>query len=313
MTTPLDVISGALRSIGALESGETPDPQTANDHFNTLNDLLASWSNSKMMVHYATEIVFPLVPGQYQYTIGPGGQVGATFTGSISGFVLTVTSIATGAIAIGQTITGAGIAAGTVISSFLSGAGQNASGALGTYTLNTSNTFVSGAIAATNPRPLAIRSGFVRVSQIDYPVDVLSVGDYEQIGLKVLNSSWPRAVYYQPSLPLGNLTFWPVPSQGEIHLYADTILGGFNTLADVIQLPQGYNLAMRYGLAELLIPEYGSASQSQVQMVTDLAAQGRALIKRSNMRPQQTVRLDSMLRGSNHVSDASFILSGGFS
>ena len=70
---------------------------------------------------------------------------------------------------------------------------------------------------------------------------------------------------------------------------------------------------MRYGLAELLIPEYGSASQSQVQMVTDLAAQGRALIKRSNMRPQQTVRLDSMLRGSNHVSDASFILSGGFS
>ena len=29
MTTPLDLVSGALRAIGALESGETPEPEAA--------------------------------------------------------------------------------------------------------------------------------------------------------------------------------------------------------------------------------------------------------------------------------------------
>ena len=93
MTQPLDIVSGALRSIGALESGETPEPEAANDAFNLLNDMLAQWSNEHMMIHYQTEVIFPLVGNTYQYTIGPGGTVGAVLTGSVSGFTLTVTSI----------------------------------------------------------------------------------------------------------------------------------------------------------------------------------------------------------------------------
>ena len=84
MTTPYDIISRALKDIGALEAGEAPTADAAQDAFDMLNDLVDQWSNEEMMVYYKNEIVFPIVSGQTQYTIGPGGQIGAIITGSIS-------------------------------------------------------------------------------------------------------------------------------------------------------------------------------------------------------------------------------------
>ena len=311
MTQPIDIVSGALRAIGALESGETPEPEAANDAFVLLNDLLAQWSNDRMMVHYQTEVIFPLTSDIYQYTIGPGGTIGAVFTGSVSGYVLTVTGITSGAIAIGQTISGTGITAGTTITAFNTGAGENGATALGTYQLSTSQTAASTTINAYYQRPLRINSAFVRVSTVDYPVQILSSENYKDIGLKSMDGPWPRAIYYQPSEILGNITFWPSPSSGEMHMYCDTILGSFNTLQDIIKLPQGYNNAMRYGLAELLMPEYGKNSQAQAQMVMQFAARGRAYIKRSNMQPMQTSKFDPVLM-SGRQNDAGWIMTGGF-
>ena len=93
MALPIDIISRALRDIGALEAGESPTPEAAQDAFDTLNDMIDQWSNEDMMVFYKNEIVFPIVPGQTQYTIGPGGQSNAVVTGSISGTTLTITAI----------------------------------------------------------------------------------------------------------------------------------------------------------------------------------------------------------------------------
>lgn len=310
MTRPLDIISASLRSIGALESGEVPDSPTANDALSTLNDMLAAWSNARMMIPYQTDIIHTLTSSVYQYTIGPGGTVGAQFTGSISGFTLTITAIINGGVTLGQTISGAGIAAGTTITGFGTGAGESAD-AIGTYTVNISQTVSSTTISGYYQRPLRINSAFVRVSNLDYQMAVVDAQDYAQIGLKSLNGPWPRIMWYQASEPLGNITYWPVPSSGVVHLYADTILGSFTTLFDNVQLPQGYNLAIRYGLAELLVPEYGNTSSTQAESVIRLAAEGRALIKRTNMQPQQTVGLDPMLI-TGPTQDAGFILSGGF-
>ena len=70
---------------------------------------------------------------------------GATVTGSISGTVLTVTAVTTGVLHIGQTVTGAGIAANTMITAFGTG-----SGATGTYTISSSQTVSSTTIYALN-------------------------------------------------------------------------------------------------------------------------------------------------------------------
>jgi hypothetical protein len=325
MPVPIDVISRALKDIGALEAGETPTPEAAQDAFDMLNDLLDQFSNEDMMVYNTTEIIFPVIAGQTQYTIGPVAStanfIGAAFTGSISGDVLTVTAITSGAVAQGQTLSGTGITTGTKIVDFLTGAGGNIN-EVGTYKLNISQTVSSTAITAYYEKPLQINSAFVRINTssngmpivnggLDYPVSVLALQDYEMIGLKTLNGPWPKALYFNPGADTGNLFVWPNPSQGEMHLFANTIFSRYNTLYDPIVLPQGYSMALRWCLAERLMPMYGKASQVQIAMINGYAAQAKATIKRNNMSPLQVARYpNSLLVG--RAKDAGFILSGGF-
>jgi hypothetical protein len=306
VTTPYDIVKRSLRTIGALASGEEPDSMTANDCFDMLNDLMESSSNERHLLHYTSEIVFPIVPNTYQYTIGPGGTTGAIFTGSQDGYIVTVSSLTSGAITLGQTLS----TGGTIIG-FETGSGGQGTNAQGTYISNLYQTTASTTINAYYARPLRINSGFTRVANIDYPMQVLSVEDYKLIGLKNLNGPWPRAVYYQPSELYGNLTFWPNPSSGEVHLYTDTVLQRFNTLQDTIQMPQGYTMWMRWQLAELLMPEFGKANQLMVSMIEAQAKKWRGIIKKMNMQPQQVAKFDPVIM-SGRPNDAGWILSGGF-
>lgn len=321
MTQPIDIISRALKDIGALEAGETPAPADAQDAFDMLNDMIDQWSNEQMMVFYKTEIIFTLTPGQTQYTIGPGGQINGTITGSISGTTLTVTDVSDGAIALGMTLTGSGVANGTKITAFNSGAGGNVN-SNGTYTVNISQTVASTTINAYYERPLSINSAFVRVNTnsngqpilnggLDYPITILNLENYELIGLKTLNGPWPRALYYQPGETLGTVTVWPNPSQGEMHIFADTLFQRFTSINDEIIIPQGYIMALRWCLAERLMPMYGKASQTQIQMINGFAGHAKATIKRTNMKPMQVARFeDTLIVGKR--ADAGWILTGGF-
>src|SRR5882672_1223687 len=229
MTQPLDIIKRSLRRIGALSTGETPGTSETNDAFEVLNEMLDQWSNDHLLVFVQQEVIQELTGGQFIYTIGQGGSVGASVTGSISGTVLTVTALSSGAISAGQIISGTGITSGTAITSLGSATGGALPGAIGTYNLNLPNTFGSGAITSYAPRPLRINSAIVRVvnsitGTLDYPVAVLAYEEYQLIGIKTLPGPWPRALYYQPTEPLGILNYWPNPSQGEMHLYCDTVI-----------------------------------------------------------------------------------------
>jgi len=321
MAKALDIISRALKDIGALEAGESPSADAVQDAFDMLNDMVGQWSNEDMMVFYKNEIIFPITAGQTQYTIGPGGQIGCSFVGSITGNILTITSINSGGISIGQTITGLGVATGTKIVQFVTGAGGNVNEA-GTYLVNIPQSLSSLTFTGYYQRPLTINSAFVRINTnsngipinnggLDYPVSILNVEDYEMIGLKTLNGPWPKALYYQPTETLGNIFVWPNPSQGEMHIFADNIFSEFTTIYDDINLPQGYTMALRWCLAERLMPMYGKASATQITMINGFAAQAKATVKRTNMRPVQSARFaDAML--ASRQRDAGWILSGGF-
>ena len=321
MAKALDIISRALKDIGALEAGESPSADAVQDAFDMLNDMVGQWSNEDMMVFYKNEIIFPITPGQTQYTIGPGGQIGCSFVGSIADNVLTITAINSGGISIGQTITGLGVTPGTKIVQFLTGAGGNVNEA-GTYLVNIPQSLSSLTFTGYYQRPLTINSAFVRINTnsngipinnggLDYPISILNVEDYEMIGLKTLNGPWPKALYYQPTETLGNIFVWPNPSQGEMHIFADNIFSEFTTIYDNINLPQGYTMALRWCLAERLMPMYGKASATQITMINGFAAQAKATVKRTNMRPVQSARFaDAML--ASRQRDAGWILSGGF-
>lgn len=307
MTTALDIVTRSLKEIGAYAPGEPIDASDANDAFDTLNDLLDTWSNATMMIPYVTEVIFTLISNTYQYTIGNGGTIGSSFTGSISGTTLTISAVASGEITLGQYISGSGVTSGTQITQFITGAGKT-----GTYQVNNSQSISSEAMSGYYQRPLRINSAFVRVATLDYPVQPLNVEQYELIGLKTLNGPWPRALYYQPSSPLGNITFWPVPGSGEMHMFCETVLGRFSTLSDTVTLPQGYLMALRWNLAEMLLPSYGKNDQMMVSLIREYAAESRAWIKRTNMQPPQVSRFDDALLSMNRRNDAAWIFSGGF-
>lgn len=320
MTTPLDIITRSMKDIGALAAGEVPTADEAQDALDMLNDMIDQWSNESMMVFYRTELVFQTTQGVTQYTLGPGGSVGAVFTGSIAGNVLTVSGITSGAITQGMTLSGSGITAGTKIVAFETGAGGNVNEA-GTYTVSKYQTASSTTITAYYERPLSIESAFVRVATmqggssvaggyLDYPVAILSLEEYEGIGIKQLNGPWAKAVYYMPAELMGTVYVYPNPAQGELHLFTQTIFRNFQTLTDAVQFPQGYNMALRWCLAEKLLPMFGKSNPTQIQMIMAQAAQGKSTLKRMNMQPPKVARYpDALMMG--RAKDAGWVLDGG--
>jgi hypothetical protein len=317
MAQPLAIIASAFRSIGAFGSGDAIGTAETNDAFYLLNEMLDQWSNDHLLVYSVQEVIQELTGGQYIYTIGPGGSVGASFTGSVSGTVLTVTALASGAISTGQVISGAGIATGSALTSLGSAFGGNGNNAIGTYNLSLSSA-PTGSVSITSyqPRPLRINTAFVRVvnsitGTLDYNVAIWPYEQYQEIGIKTLPGPWPKIVSMLPTEPVASLYYFPNPSQGEMHLFVDTVLNNFATINDNIVLPQGYQGALHWGLAELLMPEYGKLEPSQIAMVTKHASAGRALVRRSNMHPQVPATYDDVLLQKTR-KDAGWILHGGF-
>lgn len=76
------------------------------------------------------------------------GQPAPQFTGSVSGTTLTVSNVASGNLVVGMTLYGPGIAAGTTITSELTGTGGK-----GTYTISTAQTVNSEALVGAGPSP----------------------------------------------------------------------------------------------------------------------------------------------------------------
>jgi len=114
-----------------------------------------------------------IVDGAYRYTWFISNPSAAVFTGSISTTTLTVSSVLSGTIAVGQAIFGQGIAQNTVITALGTG-----TGGAGTYTVSDSQTVastqinsvaapavVTGAISGTTLTVSAVSSGTLQIGQ----------------------------------------------------------------------------------------------------------------------------------------------------
>jgi hypothetical protein len=114
-----------------------------------------------------------IVDDTYRYTWFISNPSAATFTGSISTTTLTVTSVLSGTIAVGQAIFGNNISQNTVITALGTG-----TGGVGTYTVSNSQTtasttinsvaspaIVTGAISGTTLTVSAVTSGTLRIGQ----------------------------------------------------------------------------------------------------------------------------------------------------
>ncbi len=94
-------------------------------------------------VNLSAATSFSSAAGIVGNTLAIHGQQAAVVTGSISGTTLTVTGVTSGALAVGEVLSGTGVTANTYITALLTGTGGT-----GTYTVNASQTSISQTITA---------------------------------------------------------------------------------------------------------------------------------------------------------------------
>lgn len=313
-TTAMDIITGALRNINALEAGETPSASDAADALQVLNDLIEAWSIDKLMIFSSVENILTFTPGQYQYTVG--NPVGGTFTGTLVSGSPTISGVTIPSnLVVGGTLTDvqSAIPSGTTILSIdtntvtMSANATATVSAAETITYTTPGNFPIG-------RPLRITNAFTRITSsgntgLDYPIDIVGRDKYTAIGLKGLAGPWPILCYYDPTYPIGNLYFYPNPSQaGALHLWTDTILTDFANVNQAINLPQGFARALKKNLALELAPEYGKTAGA---LLVKQAMESKAAIKALNEIPDVEAFFDRDIVRSRRT-DAGWIMHGGF-
>ena len=175
-----------------------------------------------------------------------------------------------------------------------------------TFTLVPSDGSITlGAAGNITTRPDRIESVYITASSTDYPVTLITAGEWSSIASKTVQSDIPEYGYYEPSYPLGILNLWPVPSAANtLHVVMWTPFTAFASLSTAVSLPPGYERALAYNLAIDIAPEYE-------KKVSDEVAKGAndslAAIRRGNNRPMIAgTDLPFLIgngRGSNIVAD----------
>lgn len=169
--------------------------------------------------------------------------------------------------------------------------------AVATYTIGPAATF-------NGVRPISIVSAYTRYQNIDYPLTEIDDVHYNLIVLKSQPNIIPIYYRYDADFPLGNLTFWPVPTQAtQVTLTTYTQFTNLTTSAQSLNYPPGYSRAIRYCLAVDLAAEFGLPLPQQV---VEIAKSSKAAIKRVNSRAPVAI-FDPALLTDTYISYPQFI------
>jgi hypothetical protein len=151
-----------------------------------------------------------------------------------------------------------------------------------TFACTGAQTYAIGPSAAVDTvLPASVDSAQYTLNGITYPVSVLnSREDYENITLKSIAGTLPTAIFFQRDYPLGTIYVWPQPSVGSITLVTKDVLTEYASLSDDTAVPPEYALAMRFSLAELLMPTFGVGPRPDI---VANAIKARKVMKRNNL------------------------------
>lgn len=129
-------------------------------------------------------------------------------------------------------------------------------------------------------RPVQIDAAFVRDGTTDLPLQIIGPNEYFEIASKASSSTYPTHLYYKSDYPLGTIYVYPVPSEvNALHLIHRVAFTKMEEYTDTIDLPPGYEMAIRYNLAAELAPEFGVSVSS---IIFDRAASTKATLKATN-------------------------------
>lgn len=106
---------------------------------------------------------------------------------------------------------------------------------------------------------------------LEWPIEVLDQTEYQAgIWQKALASSYPAAVYLNPTVPVYQLSVWPVPTQAyTLQLFAWMHSAPYLHWDHVLSWPVGYQRPMIYGLAVDLGPQYDIEASPTVHRIAE--------------------------------------------
>lgn len=114
-------------------------------------------------------------------------------------------------------------------------------------------------------------------------VEILNIQKWSDLNNKTTQGGLVQKIYVEGDSPLEVIKVWPVPSaQTALCLYSQKPLIDYDALVTEIELPPGYERAIRYNLACEIAPEFGRQIPAEVK---ETAIQSKANIKRQNSKP----------------------------
>lgn len=162
------------------------------------------------------------------------------------------------------------------------------------------NSYTIGASGAdvSDTAPVRVDTAYIRLSGLDYPLELIDADKYSRVVDKTSASSIPEYLYFNSTHPNATVTLYPVPSEAcTLYLNVWTPYTAYANTSTTFSMPDGYEDAIAYNLAVRLWPEYPAMPLRPE--VVQLAKETLASIKRINRAPVEQVTQLGKLLGRN--------------
>jgi len=108
-----------------------------------------------------------------------------------------------------------------------------------------------------NMQPVRIVAASVNCGGIDSPLEIVDAAGWESVPEKQAMSVYVKKLYCDYLFPVSTVYIAPQPRlSGTLEIWMYALLSQFNTVSDTINLPPGYEQALRYNFAMAILPEY---------------------------------------------------------
>lgn len=106
-------------------------------------------------------------------------------------------------------------------------------------------------------RPIKIEAASAAISGIDSPIEIVDSVGWESVPEKAMTSVYIRKLFCDYLYPNSSISIWPTPRiAGTLEMVVYATITQFSAVTDTVDLPPGYEMAVRYNLAMALLPEY---------------------------------------------------------
>lgn len=232
MTTPRELINGALRLINVVQANESPTAEDTAVSAESLNAMIDSWSNEKLAIFTSNPYFYTLTPGKKDYTLGPGGdwdierpmevsmayvRIGEMATGPVASFSHGPSGIAPATVQFADTTTGNptswlwNFGDGTPTSSVQYPSHTYTQAGSYTTTLTASNIY--GSSTYVDPTPIIVGSPAVNPSYAWTGTNGSGAGNVQIIGPTNERITWTSfggtatAAYFRTATPISGKTY----------------------------------------------------------------------------------------------------------